>query len=64
VARFADRVLVLIAGRLAADCSPVELLDDEQLLAQARMRLPPLFEARRRFGLQGLTVEQLLEELK
>jgi energy-coupling factor transport system ATP-binding protein len=64
VARYADRALVLIAGRLVADCSPVELLDDEQLLAQARLRLPPLFEARRRLGLRGQTMEQLLEELK
>jgi energy-coupling factor transport system ATP-binding protein len=64
VAHYADRVLVLIAGRLVADCSPVKLLDDEQLLSQARLRLPPLFEARRRLGLRGITIGELKEELR
>jgi energy-coupling factor transport system ATP-binding protein len=63
VARFARRVLVLAGGRLVADCTPRDLLDDERLLVEAGLRLPPLFEARRRLRLRGITVESLAEEL-
>ena len=63
VARYADRVLVLIAGRLVADCNPRDLLDDDRLLTDLRLRLPPIFEVRRRLGLQGVTVKDLVGEL-
>jgi energy-coupling factor transporter ATP-binding protein EcfA2 len=63
VARYADRVLVLVAGRLVADCSPRELLDDDRLWSEAQLRLPPLFDVRRRLGLHGLTIAELAEEL-
>lgn len=63
VGQFADRVLVLGEGRLLADVSPAELLDQDALLSAARLRRPPLYELRKRLGLRGLTVEALAEEL-
>jgi energy-coupling factor transport system ATP-binding protein len=64
VARFANRVLVLAAGQLLADCSPGELLADDDLLVAARLRRPPLFEVRHRLALKGLTVEELSREVQ
>ncbi len=64
VARYADRVLVLVGGRLLADCSPERLLDDDELLAASRLRRPPLFEVRRRLGLRGSSIAGLAEELR
>jgi len=64
VVRYADRTLVLADGRLLADCTPEELLDDDALLAAARLRRPPLFEVRRRLGLAGRTVAEMAEELR
>jgi energy-coupling factor transporter ATP-binding protein EcfA2 len=64
VARFANRVLVLAAGQLLADCSPGELLADDDLLAAARLRRPPLMEVRHRLALDGLTVEALAREVQ
>lgn len=63
VQRFADRVLVLADGRLLADCTVRQLLDDEPLLRAARLRRPPLAEVRHRLGLRGWTVEQLAAEM-
>ncbi len=63
VARHADRVLVLGNGALLAQCTPAELLDDDELLAATRMRRPPLFEFRRRMNLRALSVEQLIAEV-
>ncbi len=62
--RYADRVLVLSGGRLLADCTPEQLLEDDALLAAARLRRTPLFEVRRRLGLHGRTVAELAEELR
>lgn len=64
VARFADRVLVLAAGRLLADCTPAELMADDELLRRANLRRPPLFEVRQALQLEGWTVEALAEELQ
>lgn len=64
VERFADRVLVLAGGRLLADCTPRELLDDDSLLVAAKLRRPPLAEVRLRLGLQSRTVAALAEELR
>lgn len=63
VVRFADRVLVLAEGKVLADCSPTELLADEALLAAAAQRRTELFELRQAFGLSGVDVETLAEEL-
>jgi energy-coupling factor transport system ATP-binding protein len=62
--RYADRVLVLSEGRLLADCTPEALLEDDALLAAARLRRTPLFEVRRHLGLRGRTVADLVEELR
>ncbi|HVX64438.1 MAG TPA: ATP-binding cassette domain-containing protein [Pirellulales bacterium] len=62
--RYADRVLVLSEGRLLADCTPEALLEDDALLAAARLRRTPLFEVRRHLGLRGRTVAGLAEELR
>lgn len=62
--RYADRVLVLVGGRLLADCTPDELLEDDALLTAAHLRRTPLFEVRRRLGLQGRTVAELAKELR
>ncbi|MBX9790797.1 MAG: ATP-binding cassette domain-containing protein [Pirellulales bacterium] len=64
ITRHARRVLVLADGVLIADCTPAQLLADDELLAKARLRLPPLLELRRRLGLAGLTVEALSRELE
>jgi energy-coupling factor transport system ATP-binding protein len=64
VARHAGRVLVLEGGRLAADCTPDELLDDDALLARAHLRRPPLLEVRRRLALHGMTVARIAEEFR
>ncbi len=63
VLRWADRVWVLAEGRLAADCTPSELLADDGLLSLAGMRRPPLWQLRHELGLQGTTVEALAQEL-
>lgn len=63
VGQFADRVLVLAHGRLLADVTPAELLDNDDLLSVAHLRRPPLYELRRRLGLNGLSVAALAQEL-
>ena len=63
VARYADRALVMVEGRLIADVSPDELLADDRLLAAARLRRSPLFEVRQKLGLAGKTPKELAEEL-
>lgn len=64
VAQHADRVLVLADGTVIADCLPAELLSDDDLLARARLRRPPLAELRRRLGLAAVTVEAICRELQ
>ena len=64
VAQHADRVLVLADGTLAADCTPAELLSDDELLARGSLRRPPLAELRRRLGLSSITVEAMCRELQ
>lgn len=63
VTRFADRVLVLADGTLLADCTPGELLADDDLLRRASLRRPPLFEVRHALRLSGWSVDALAEEL-
>ena len=64
VMRYADRVLVLAEGKLLADCEPRGLFDDDELLARAGLRRPPLVELRHRLGLSGVTIGELAEELR
>ena len=64
VAHHADRVLVLADNTLLADCTPAELLSDDELLTRASLRRPPLAEMRRRLGLVAITVEGLCRELQ
>jgi energy-coupling factor transporter ATP-binding protein EcfA2 len=63
VARYAQRVLVLAEGRLLADVTPAQLLDDDHLLARARLRRTPLERLCRRLGLRGMSVEEVIQEL-
>lgn len=59
----ADRVWVLADGKLVADVPAKQLVDDDALLARARLRRPPLWELRKALALNGLTVESLAAEL-
>ena len=43
VAQYAHRVLVLIKGRIAADCSPATLFADSALLREANLAAPGLY---------------------
>lgn len=43
VARYATRVLVLVGGRLVADCAPDSLFADAQLLKKAALTKPGLY---------------------
>ncbi|MGD9646694.1 MAG: ABC transporter ATP-binding protein [Pirellulales bacterium] len=64
LARHAERVLVLVDGTLIGDCTPGQLLADDELVERGRLRLPPLQEFRRQLGLAALTVEGLARELE
>lgn len=63
VARHASRVLVLDDGKLAADCTPDELLANDALLAQAHLRRTPLLDVRHRLALRGMTVAEIAKEI-
>ena len=63
VCTYAQRVLVLAEGSLAADCTPAELVADEALLASAGLRRTGLLELRHRLALEGWSVEALAAEL-
>jgi energy-coupling factor transport system ATP-binding protein len=52
VAERAQRVLVLVDGRLAFDGAPADLFADADLLARARLTPPPLWELSARLGLR------------
>ncbi len=63
IARYANRVWLLLEGRIIADVDPRRLLESEAWLAAAAIRLPPLFDWRRQLGLRGLSVDELANEL-
>ena len=60
VARWATRVLVLAEGRLLADCTPEELLQDDRLLAAARLHRPPWHEVRQAIALGATAASAVL----
>jgi energy-coupling factor transport system ATP-binding protein len=67
VARYADRVVVLQEGQVAADDSPVSLFQQPELLARASLAPPPVAALAQRlkpFGLSGdtVTVEAFCDE--
>jgi len=62
----ADRILVLNAGRLAADVSPEQLLSDASLLRENRLTLPPVLRLAAGLGLGTAklrTPEELAREI-
>lgn len=66
----ADRVVVLLAGRVVADAPPNEVFRQRQLLAQAGLELPPLIHLVNALRDRGIdvpdrinTVEDLVEAL-
>ncbi|MWB97162.1 ATP-binding cassette domain-containing protein [Agromyces sp. MMS17-SY077] len=65
VAEWADRVVVLEAGRVAADLAPAELFDDPELLRRARLVPPQITEVGRGLGVRPLplSLDELLERL-
>ncbi len=67
VARYADRVVVLQGGRVAADEPPTRLFQKRELLASASLAAPPVAVLARRLkplGLSGdsVTIEALCSE--
>jgi len=61
-----DRILVLNAGRLAADVSPEQLLSDASLLRENRLTLPPVLRLAAGLGLGTAklrTPEELAREI-
>src|SRR5215217_1682542 len=61
-----DRILVLNAGRLAADVSPEQLLSDASLLRENRLTLPPVLRLAAGLGLGAAklrTPEELAREI-
>ncbi len=68
VAEYAERVLVLHEGQIAADGPPADLFRQKELLSRASLIPPPvvlLAEALRPYGLQGegLSVDALCDEV-
>lgn len=51
VARYADRALVLVSGKLEANCSPAELFADGDLLSRAMLSAPPIVRLASSLGL-------------
>lgn len=62
VVRQADRVLILRAGRLEADCTPEQLLDRDDLLEIAGLKRSHLWQVRHELQLRGWTVDELARE--
>ncbi len=60
--RVATRLLVMVAGEVIADVTPEDLNSNDALLAAARLRRSALWEFRRRTGLTGTTVEELVNQ--
>lgn len=57
-ARYAQRALALAAGRLALDVPIQNLFDDEQRLAELRLRPPAIVQLARRLGLPPATTPE------
>jgi energy-coupling factor transporter ATP-binding protein EcfA2 len=59
-ARHADRIVLLEAGRVVADGSPLEVLFDQAALRRASIRQTSLQAYARRLGVRALEVDSLL----
>lgn len=55
VAKYAHRVLVLIDGKIEADCAPADLFDNDELLSRAALSKPGLHRIARALGYDGRT---------
>ena len=62
----ADRIIVLKDGCVLADRTPQDIFADTELIHNAGLELPPLFELREKLGMPGtvMTVEDMIGELK
>ena len=63
-AEYAARTLVLKEGAIILDGPTRRVFADESTLAGASLSPPPLVQLSNRLGLQGLTLEQMVRELK
>ena len=63
VADFADHVLVLDNGHLVMDGTPREVFSRGEQLREIGLGLPPAMEFGNRFGLNALTVDELVSQL-
>jgi len=64
VAEPVRRALVMVAGRIAADGAPRDLLTDEELMREAGLRMPDLARLSRLFGARLLRVQEWAEGLR
>jgi energy-coupling factor transport system ATP-binding protein len=63
-AEYADRIIVMKEGRILSDGPTRIVFADEARLAEASLRPPSLVRLSNWLGTQGLTVEQMVLELR
>ena len=63
-AEYAVRTIVLKEGDIILDGPTRRVFADESKLAEASLAPPPLVQLSNRLGLQGMTMEQIVLELK
>jgi energy-coupling factor transport system ATP-binding protein len=63
-AEYAHRTVVLKEGAIILDGPSRYVFAQESRLAGASLAPPPLVQISNRFGLQALTMEQMIQELK
>ena len=61
---YAERTIVLKEGAIILDGPTRKVFAEEQVLARASLSPPPLVQLSNRLGLQGLTLEQIVQEIK
>jgi energy-coupling factor transporter ATP-binding protein EcfA2 len=61
--RYATRLIVMAAGRIAADGPPRDIVKNTDLLRQSRLRPPEALRIGRALNIEAFTAEELLEAL-
>ena len=65
VAEYADRCIAMSGGRIIFDGGPVELFSSADILEQANLKAPPVFEfSKRLLGASALRTSQLIKPLE